>query len=127
MLTPCGLDCGVCLIRKLPFDSKAAKSTVAWYKEMGWLKPEEGAKEAVARRMYCKGCRSDRTDVHWSANCFILACCVDEKGHEFCYQCVDFPCQQLQDWAKEGEHHREALENLQRMKEGKEPVSVDLS
>jgi hypothetical protein len=127
MLAPCGLDCSVCLIRKLPFDSTAAKNVIAWYKEQGWLRPEEGVKDAVARRMYCKGCRGDRTDVHWSADCVILACCIDEKRHEFCYQCSAFPCQRLQDWAKESGHHREALANLQAIKEGKKPVSVDLT
>jgi hypothetical protein len=36
MMAVCGLDCGACEIRRAPFDSEAARSVVAWFKEMGW-------------------------------------------------------------------------------------------
>jgi hypothetical protein len=38
MLAACGLDCGPCPIRRMPFDAQAAEETIAWFKEMGWLK-----------------------------------------------------------------------------------------
>jgi len=117
MPTPCGLDCDPCSIRKVPIDSEAAKEAIDWYKEMGWLKKEEGIKEAIKRKMYCKGCRSDRKDVHWSPDCSILQCCVYEKNFEFCYECDDFPCNRLEEWAKESGFHQKALEKLKHLKE----------
>lgn len=116
MIAVCGLDCGNCDIRNVPTDPGAAKRVVAWFQDQGWLKAEEGVKEIIARRMYCTGCRGDRS-LHWSAECWILHCCVDEKGLEFCSECRDFPCSKLADWAKQSAGYAEALARLQRMKE----------
>ena len=38
MLAACGLDCGPCPIRRIPFDAEAAEGMIAWFKQMGWLK-----------------------------------------------------------------------------------------
>lgn len=119
MIAPCGLDCGPCPIRLIPIDSEAAEKAIDWFKQMGWLQEEEGAEEAIERKMYCKGCRSDRKDVHWSSDCFILQCCVYEKNLEFCYECDDFPCNRLLERAKENDQYQKALEKLKRMKEEK--------
>ena len=78
MLAACGLDCGSCTIRLIPIDAEAAKGVIDWFKQMGWLKESEGVAEAIERKMYCNGCQSDRS-VHWSGNCEIMLCCVDEK------------------------------------------------
>jgi len=116
MIAVCGLDCGPCEIRRAPNEPDAAQRLVAWFKKEGWLKEDEGINEVIERRMYCRGCRGDRS-VHWSPDCWILKCCVDEKGHEFCYECVSFPCERLSEWAKQSDDYSQALQRLKKMKE----------
>jgi hypothetical protein len=115
MIAACGLDCGSCDIRLVPFDEAAAERMVAWFQEMGWLEPGEGKAEVLERGMYCRGCHGDRS-LHWSADCWILACCVDERGHQHCSECDVFPCEKLEDWAGENEGYGQALERLRRMR-----------
>jgi hypothetical protein len=116
MLAVCGLDCGSCDIRKAPSDPEAARRIVAWFKQEGWLKENEGVKEVIERRMYCEGCREDRS-IHWSPDCWILKCCVDEKGHDFCYECEVFPCERLSERSKQNNQYTEALDRLKEKKE----------
>jgi hypothetical protein len=111
----CGLDCGTCDIRRVPFDPDAAQRVAAWFCEMGWLTQEEGVQQVLERSMYCKGCRGDRL-VHWSADCEILTCCVDERGLEFCSQCIDFPCARLTDRARDNARYAGALQRLRDMR-----------
>jgi len=115
----CGIDCGDCDIRKVPDDPEAAQRIVAWFQQMKWIEPGEGVADVIDRSMYCKGCRGDRS-VHWSADCWILKCCVDDKGLQFCYQCDGFPCEPLSDRANESTRYDQALNRLQRMGEALE-------
>jgi hypothetical protein len=114
IIAVCGLDCGPCDIRRAPNEPDAAQSIVAWYKKEGWLKEDEGIAEVVELGIYCKGCRGDRS-VHWSPDCWILKCCVDDKGHEFCHECVSFPCERLSEWAKQSDDYSQALQRLKKM------------
>ena len=116
MMAACGLDCGSCEIRTAPNEPDAAQCLVAWFKKEGWLKEDEGINEVIERRMYCRGCRGDRS-VHWSSDCWILKCCIDDKGHKFCYECSMFPCERLSEWAKQSDDYSQALRRLKKMKE----------
>jgi len=116
LMAVCGLDCGDCDIFRVPLDPQAASRVTAWFREMGWLEEGEDASDVVERAPYCEGCRGDRT-VHWSPDCWILKCCVDDKGREFCYECEGFPCEELLHRAKGNERYRGALELLKKMKE----------
>jgi len=58
--------------------------------------------------------------VHWSADCWILKCCVDDKGLQFCYQCDGFPCERLSGRANESKRYDQALYRLHRMREALE-------
>ncbi len=116
MIAVCGLDCGSCDIRRVPTDAEAAGRVVAWFKEMGWLEENEGVSEVLQRSMYCQGCRGDRS-VHWSADCWILKCCVDDRGLAFCYECDTFPCEKLDDWAGQNASYTQALNRLKQMRE----------
>ena len=124
-IAACGLDCESCSIRRIPFDDAALEECIAWFREMGWLEAGEGKTEILERGMYCKGCKGDR-DVHWSVNddgavsCWILDCCVDRKGHEFCSQCAEFPCDRLVEWSKENESYASAFVRLESMRSVKE-------
>jgi hypothetical protein len=110
----CGIDCGGCDIRRIPFDPAAAERMVAWFREMEWLAEEEGVAEIVERGMYCHGCRGDRA-VHWSAECPILVCCVDERGLQSCAECDSFPCTRLTDRARGNTRYAAALQRLRDM------------
>jgi hypothetical protein len=107
----CGLDCASCEIRRLPFDAEAAARTVAWFHREGWLKESEGVEEALARSMYCKGCRGDRSR-HWSTDCWILQCCVDRKRLRSCAECGDFPCPRMIEWSTQDSAYSSALDAL---------------
>jgi hypothetical protein len=113
MLAACGLDCGTCAIRRIPFDAEAAEKTVAWFKQMGWLKETEGVAEVLERGMYCNGCQGDRS-VHWSANCEIMLCCVDERRQQHCGQCSELmSCGKLDAFAGAGDaRHTAAVVGL---------------
>ena len=113
MLGACGIDCGPCPIRLIPIDEEASTDVIKWFKEMGWLKENEGIAEAIEKKMYCNGCQSDR-EVHWSGNCRIMLCCVDEKHQEHCGQCSELlSCEKLEAMASDGhEHHNKAVTSL---------------
>ena len=113
MLAACGLDCGPCPIRRIPFDPEAAAKMVGWFREMGWLKEAEGVAEVIERGMYCKGCQGDRS-VHWTDNCTIMLCCVDEKHKQHCGECAELmSCDKLEAFASdEHVHHQEAVNRL---------------
>jgi len=115
-IAACGLDCGACPIRRMPFDSEAAAEVVAWFKQEGWLKENEGAAEAIERSMYCQGCHGDRSH-HWDAECWILKCCVDDKGLKHCSECDTFPCNRLLQWSGQNEGYAKALQLLREMRE----------
>jgi len=64
----------------------------------------------------CAGCRGP-LDEHWSPGCEFLPCARD-RGHRYCFECDDFPCDKLEAFASDGhEHHRLAVENMRAMRE----------
>ena len=118
MMAACGIDCGACTIRRMPFEAEAAKEAIGWFRKMGWLKETEGVAEAVARKMVCHGCHGDR-DAHWSADCWILRCCVDQKGLRHCHECAEFPCARLVEWSQGSGGYGRALERLEGLRRDK--------
>ncbi len=111
LMAACGLDCGGCKIRRAPSDVQAAQVVVEWFRKEGWLAPDEGMAEVLERKMTCCGCLGDRA-VHWSADCWILACCADQRGLTDCSQCAEFPCRRLEEWATQNAWYGAALERL---------------
>ncbi len=111
MIAPCGIDCEKCDIRLLPTNSSAANRVLVWFKNMGWIKSDDGVQVVMEKKMYCHGCLGDR-EIHWSPDCPILNCCHDQRGLEYCYQCPDFVCEKLSSWSKESKMHTKALERL---------------
>jgi hypothetical protein len=115
MMGVCGMDCGSCDIRLAPTDPDAAEVVLAWFRKMEWLEEDEGIAEVVERGMVCQGCRGDRS-LHWSPDCALLQCCVDEKGLTHCAQCDELVCDRLEAFATDGQaHHREAVERLKKI------------
>ena len=113
----CGIDCANCGILKASFgDAEAAEQLAGWWKSEGWMSEDEGAAEVLERGPHCLGCRGDRS-THWSADCWILKCCVDDKGLGSCHECGEFACEQLLEWAAQNDQYTSALNRLRRMKE----------
>lgn len=74
------------------------------------------AKCDVLARGQCRGCRGPLAH-HWSPDCKFPPC-AREKGHQYCFECGDFPCEELQKFSSDGRaHHRRTVENMKRMKE----------
>jgi hypothetical protein len=112
MIAVCGLECHKCDIREATDNPQVAQQIADWFKK----KRNEDVKLEDIR---CLGCKGDRNR-HWSADCWILQCCVDEKGHQFCCDCDQFPCDRLVEWSRQGERYGNALDRLKRMKAGSE-------
>lgn len=86
---PCGLYCGACI----------------YY--------------LVNRSCHGCGCECgdcDALDHH--KKCDIFKCCVEQKGHKACCDCVDFPCSILIRFCHDPVwlYHSSVIENLQRRK-----------
>ncbi len=105
MIACCGLDCSVCDVRLAPGNPEQAKHISDWINENfeTKCKPEDIA---------CTWCRGER-EGHWSADCWILRCCVDDKGLEYCSDCDEFPCDKLVEWSKQSEKYGKAFERLE--------------
>jgi len=117
-LAACGLDCETCTIRLAPHDSNAAEGIIKWFRNMGWLKEDEGMDEVIERRMYCTGCRGSR-ETHWSSDCWILICCVDDRNLNNCSECSNFPCDRLVAWSEENDSYRAAFTTLKELNEAR--------
>lgn len=115
LISVCGLDCSVCPLYNIPTNKKVAENMISWFKKEKWLKEDEGLKEVLEKGMYCKSCHGDRS-IHWSPDCWILKCCVDDKKLNRCSECNDFPCDRLVDWSKKDKKYGQALERLKSMK-----------
>ncbi|MHB1319424.1 MAG: DUF3795 domain-containing protein [Anaerolineae bacterium] len=111
LMGACGIDCETCGLRIYPTDAKAAEEVLDWFHSEGWLKAEEGLAEALERKMTCTGCHGPR-DTHWSCDCWIRQCAVEQRGLENCSQCPDLPCERLVAWSTENEGYAAGLERL---------------
>lgn len=69
----------------------------------------------------CGGCKSNKVE-GWCADCGIKKCAKD-RGFEFCSECNENPCQQMQDFINDPNYpyHKEVVEYLSEIKSsGKE-------
>lgn len=70
----------------------------------------------------CQGCKSDVVAADWCAICAHKECARD-KGLDFCFECTDYPCPDLEDMrnAQEWPYHTEIYDYMATIKEqGKE-------
>jgi putative nucleotidyltransferase with HDIG domain len=108
VIAACGLICDECDIHRATSDARVAEDMAAWFRE-------EQSLTVAAEEIRCEGCKGDRQR-HWSPDCWMLKCCVDQRGLEFCYLCPDFPCQRLLEWSLNSPRYASALERLKKMK-----------
>lgn len=107
LLAVCGMDCNDCSIRL------RTEEELAYWR----------SKNIDPDRIRCDGCRSERKEgQHWCPDCKLLACCVDQKGFEFCAQCSDLnTCRLIKEFELPYESHRKAVSRLREM----QAVGVD--
>jgi len=108
LIAACGIDCTGCDIRRAVADPELRRRIIAWFKE-------ERGRDVNPEAIRCTWCRGDR-DGHWSADCWILHCCVDEKGLAHCFQCAEFPCARLVKWSKQNEGYGRAFACLEALR-----------
>ncbi|MBY8985745.1 MAG: DUF3795 domain-containing protein [Candidatus Lokiarchaeota archaeon] len=106
-MAACGLICGTCHIHLAPENPKIAKKLVEDFKGR-WenVKPED---------FNCIGCWGE-DDEMWSSGCEIRKCCIKDKNLNYCYECQEFPCQKLKEWANKDKKYEAALERLKNIK-----------
>lgn len=110
MIAVCGIVCDECLIYKAPSDPESMQKVIDWLKR-------EKNEDVKPEQILCSGCRGDRSK-HWSPDCDIMLCCIDEKKHEYCFECEDFPCEKIDKFLTYGDKYKEAIERLESMKAG---------
>ena len=104
----CGLNCARCGIHQA-----YTTQDTAWQTRIGKdIFGDEATIDPAAIR--CGRCRGD-VSIHWSADC-TLRRCAEAKGHRYCFQCDEFICDKLVDFAKTQTHHQRTVANLQEMK-----------
>jgi hypothetical protein len=98
----CGLYCGACQVYIATTEDPARLARLAARLQM--------REEALA----CHGCRSDK---RWPlcASCAMFGCAA-RRGIEFCSQCSDYPCNDLQRFQAAMPHRLELWSDLDRIK-----------
>ncbi len=120
----CGLTCSSCPLLNLPYDENSGNKVLEWFQSKGWYSEDQTVSDILKNGDYCKGCCSDRNDIHWSPDCTLLVCCIDKKQLQICSECGDFPCEDYREWIGKGDNHKRAYRNLSLIKKGKKPVLV---
>jgi hypothetical protein len=109
VISICGLNCAKCDMHLAGHgDEKLRNEIIEWFKEKRnlTLKPEQ---------VKCEGCKGP-LDAHWSSDCEMLQC-AKKKGYEYCFQCEDFPCTTVNNFASDGvSHHQRTVENAKIMR-----------
>lgn len=101
----CGLNCGACPVG-LANDTDDTETLARLAKEWGLEQSE----------LSCAGCKGEVT-IPFCARCEMRKCAIS-RGHEFCFQCADFPCETLAGFRNDRmPHHSVVLRNLKRIRE----------
>jgi len=79
LVAPCGIYCGDCPAYRVK-DDPTLKSTLAGVKWNG---------------VPCPGCRQARGKCQFVDGTCQTYACIDARGHDFCFDCADFPCAKL--------------------------------
>jgi hypothetical protein len=66
-------------------------------------------------RLYCDGCRSDRR-LFYCSSCHMSSCAA-RRGHEFCSECPNYPCPELEAFVAERPHRADIPRDLARIAE----------
>jgi hypothetical protein len=100
----CGLYCGNCSIFRAYNDN-----------DLETLEKIANAFNITIEKIKCQGCRVDEAG-NWNEDCGIRKCAKD-KGLNFCFECEDYPCEIIQEFAESHRSHKVIIENAKRIKE----------
>jgi hypothetical protein len=65
----------------------------------------------------CEGCISRKgLCLKYTEICKIYSCCVDGRGHRFCSECQDFPCEKFTKFFNTLTWYNEVVGNLKKIK-----------
>lgn len=104
----CGLYCGHCEI----FIAYSTSDTKAQRKIARRFGKERG-ETILPDQIKCLGCKGPESSC-WGATCKIRIC-AEEKGNEFCYQCRDYPCDELTTFFEKKPAARENLRMISKV------------
>ncbi|MEW6527329.1 MAG: DUF3795 domain-containing protein [Spirochaetota bacterium] len=88
LTAPCGLDCFNCPMYLAGSDDNLRKKVAQ-------------SLNISFEKAVCKGCRNEHGKIeflHMQKTCSVYAC-TQAKGIDFCYECADFPCDNLHPYA----------------------------
>lgn len=106
----CGLNCAQCDMYQAGHGNEKLRNEI-----VEWLRKERN-ETVKPEKIRCEGCRGP-VDAHWSSDCKMMSC-ASKRKLVHCFQCEDFPCKTLTDFASDGvSHHKRTVENLKRMKQ----------
>jgi len=99
VISVCGLNCAKCDIYEAGHGNEKLRDEI-----IEWFGKE---------RNECTG----PLIRHWSPECKMMLC-ARERGLQYCFQCEDFPCANVDEFSSDGiSHHERTIENSKRMKE----------
>jgi len=105
LISACGLFCGACGIYQATQENDIEK--ILQYAVV---------LNQTFDETLCDGCGAKRKSLHCSKMCTFIDC-KQQKGVNFCTDCIEFPCQALLDFKSEMPHRIEIIESLKRLKE----------
>lgn len=109
-ISVCGLNCAKCdIYQAYHGDEKLRDEIVEWFRR-------EQNETVGPEQIACDGCRGS-VEVHWSPECKMMLC-ARERGLQHCFQCEEFPCAIVNEFASDGvSHHERTVRNAKRMRE----------
>jgi hypothetical protein len=107
-LSICGLNCAKCEIYLASHGDETLR-----LKLLNWFKKNI---DSSIEDISCEKCRGP-TNHCWSGDCKMRSCAI-KRGLEYCFECPDFVCEYVEEFASEGmEHHKRTVENMKKAKE----------
>jgi len=115
-LAACGIDCTECGSYKATMfnDINAAGELIPWYRDMGWIGPDQGAEAVLAKNPLCRGCWESGDECFFrcgGGKCKFRVCC-DKHNARHCGECDEFPCKMYLDFANTNAFYKKAMERL---------------
>ena len=107
-LSICGLNCAKCDMYLASHGDEALREELLnWFKEN--IDPS-------IEDISCEKCRGP-TNQCWSDDCKMRSCAM-KRGFQHCFQCPDFVCEFVKDFAAaDMDHHKRTVENMIKVKE----------
>lgn len=80
LVAPCGIHCGSCPLYKVKDDPSLGEGLK---KRINW------------NGVPCPGCRPGKGQNQFIEGTCATYACASGRGHDFCFECVEFPCARL--------------------------------